>query len=255
MRVSVVTPTYNRPGHHAKLYAVFAAQTWPDKELLVFDDSPTPSPFFLSLNDERVRYHHGANRTKVGQKRNWLATQATGEILAHFDDDDYYAPAYLETMVAHLGDAEFVKLSAFYAYSVTHQVFTYWDAEKVARWHFKLESGRPIETVLTAERSAPDLAAWTLKNLLGYGFSFVYRKSTHQRTAFADINHGEDAQFVDTLHKTGRKVRFVADRDGIALVVRHEHDHSVICPQFLLPPHLLAKILGPGAAAYVATPP
>ena len=28
----------------------------------------------------------------LGEKRNWLVQHASGEYVAHFDDDDYYAP-------------------------------------------------------------------------------------------------------------------------------------------------------------------
>ncbi len=252
MRVSVLTPTFGRPEHHARLYQGFAAQTHPDTELVILDDSPEPSAFFSQLRDERVRYHHTIERSTVGAKRNWLARQARGEILAHFDDDDYYAPTYLATMLTHLGKADFAKLSAFYAFSVTHQAFVYWDTATAARWHFLVESGKPLETLATAALSPAEIDRWTAKNLLGYGFSFVYRKSVHERVPFPDIKHGEDAAFVDALVKGGYKVNMAADQDGIALVVRHQHDHSILCPQFILPPSLLPRLFGPAAAAYVA---
>lgn len=64
------------------------------------DDSPSPSPFFSSLSDPTVRYKHVEEPTALGAKRNALASVAAGTVLAHFDDDDYYSPAYLETMVS-----------------------------------------------------------------------------------------------------------------------------------------------------------
>ena len=46
MKVSVLAPTYQREQYLPALYTLFQAQTYPDLELLVLDDSPQPSPFF-----------------------------------------------------------------------------------------------------------------------------------------------------------------------------------------------------------------
>jgi glycosyltransferase involved in cell wall biosynthesis len=101
--VSVLTPTRSSTQHrHGLLYESYTHQTYPLKELIVMDDSPTPSPFFSSLSDETVRYIHVKEPTALGAKRNSLASAAAGTVLAHFDDDDYYSPAYLDTMVSTL---------------------------------------------------------------------------------------------------------------------------------------------------------
>ena len=98
--VSVLTPTRLSTQHrHGLLYESYKHQTYPLKELIVMDDSPTPSPFFSSLSDDTVRYIHIKEPTALGTKRNSLASAAAGTVLAHFDDDDYYSPAYLDTMV------------------------------------------------------------------------------------------------------------------------------------------------------------
>ena len=31
----------------------------------------------------------------LGGRRNWMLRNATGEVVLHFDDDDYYAPHYV----------------------------------------------------------------------------------------------------------------------------------------------------------------
>ena len=64
-----------------------------------------------------MRYYHATSRLTVGAKRNWLAENASGQILAHFDDDDYYAPNYLTDMISLMGDSDLVKLSSFYLFS------------------------------------------------------------------------------------------------------------------------------------------
>src|SRR4051794_13447300 len=105
MKVSVITPTFGRERYLPSLFRCFAEQTYADRELLVYDDSPHPSPFMTSLADPRVTYRHHPQRLTIGEKRNRLIEQARGEVVAFFDDDDCYAPGYLEAMVAALGDA------------------------------------------------------------------------------------------------------------------------------------------------------
>jgi hypothetical protein len=44
----------------------------------------------------------------VGEKRNWLVQHATGDYVAHFDDDDYYAPHYISRMVSQILELDVV---------------------------------------------------------------------------------------------------------------------------------------------------
>lgn len=251
MKISVVCPTFGREEHGPRVYEIFTAQTYADRELIVLDDSPSPSPFFLRLDDPRVRYHHTSQRTTVGAKRNWLAQEATGKILAHFDDDDYYAPTYLDRMVTALGDADLVKLSGFYLFSVTHGAFAYWDLNHAAELHFRLESSRPLDLLRTETMTPEARELWQLKNLLGYGFSCVYRKSLWERVRFADARHGEDFHFVESAMQAGATVRLPLDRDGVAIVLRHPHDSSIVYPQYLLPPHILRTLFGAEGHTFV----
>ena len=47
-------------------------------------------------------------RLNAGEKRNWLAQHATGDYVAHFDDDDYYAPHYISRMVSQILELDVV---------------------------------------------------------------------------------------------------------------------------------------------------
>lgn len=71
--------------------------------------------------DQRIKYSFDPTTSStpgengvmsLGAKRNWLLEKVETELVAHFDDDDYYAPQYLEVMVTRLIDnnADFVKL-------------------------------------------------------------------------------------------------------------------------------------------------
>ncbi|KAH8048450.1 hypothetical protein JL722_12502 [Aureococcus anophagefferens] len=75
-------------------------RTWPDVELLVYDDGPAPSPLLRARDCSRPRRRDP--RLSLGEKRNRLLALATGEYVANFDDDNVYAPTYLEAMVRRL---------------------------------------------------------------------------------------------------------------------------------------------------------
>ncbi|HSJ09035.1 MAG TPA: glycosyltransferase family A protein, partial [Longimicrobiales bacterium] len=109
----MITPTHGREHRLRRIYDVFRAQTHADREWLILDDSAEPSAFFTALRDEQVRYRHLPERMSIGAKRNVLVGLAAGPGIVHFDDDDWYAPHYLETMAHRLEDHDFVKLGAW----------------------------------------------------------------------------------------------------------------------------------------------
>jgi glycosyltransferase involved in cell wall biosynthesis len=250
-KVSVVTPTYGRGHHMQRLYTAFEAQTWADKELVVLDDSSEASLFMQNLSDPRVRYVHEPKRMSVGEKRNRLADMATGELIAHFDDDDYYAPRYLERMASYLESCEMVKLSGWFAWSTTHRAFFYWDTAAAANVHFMVESNKPIKVFDISKKTENEKALWVQKNLVGYGFSYAYTKALWQDNPFPMSQHGEDRVFLQDVLRKNREVGMFADREGLALVVRHVHDSSVVIPQYILPDFMLEQVFGKAIQAYI----
>ena len=115
--VSIITPTFNRHALLKAQAAIVAAQTLGDFEWLILDDGPEPCSFFATLSDPRIRYTHlAAAPMLVSAKRNWLCERAGAPVIAQFDDDDYYAPHYLATMLARLSErgADITKLSAWF---------------------------------------------------------------------------------------------------------------------------------------------
>jgi cellulose synthase/poly-beta-1,6-N-acetylglucosamine synthase-like glycosyltransferase len=75
------------------------------------DDAPRPAPIFDAIGDARVRYMHVPNRMTIGAKRNALSEAAGGEVVALFDDDDFYAPHYIADMLSLMDErsADFVQ--------------------------------------------------------------------------------------------------------------------------------------------------
>jgi glycosyltransferase involved in cell wall biosynthesis len=130
-RVSIITPTRGRQALLPRLWDCVRAQTVKDIEWLIFDDdSPQPASFEWT-RDPLVSYRHEAGRKTIGEKRNDLCAAAKGEIIVHFDDDDYYGPRYIEGMVSFMTEknADFVKLFGFFLYQEASDTFAYWDLE------------------------------------------------------------------------------------------------------------------------------
>ena len=85
---------------------MIAAQTvrLADVEWIVVDDSAvsfshwfTRSPLGQAL--QRLTYVHLPHKVTIGCKRNLVKTLARGQYLVHMDDDDYYAPNYVDTVI------------------------------------------------------------------------------------------------------------------------------------------------------------
>jgi glycosyltransferase involved in cell wall biosynthesis len=242
--ISVITPTFDRAHCHADLYHCFLSQTWENKELVILDDSPEPSPFFLQLKDDRVHYTHIQNRLSIGEKRNRLIHEARGDVIAHFDDDDLYTPRYLHEMAGHLKKGmkegiQFIKLSSWFSYHAATEQFFYWDTSKRSPSHFVVAPNNPLRTVngeaIFDERFIPE-------NVWGFGFSYIYHRSLFPLVSFhPEDNFGEDLQFVERLQQAGCKCNAIPDEKGIALHVIHPYNISRIFPQYLIPRFIIEQ--------------
>jgi glycosyltransferase involved in cell wall biosynthesis len=102
MLVSVITPTYNRGRFIPRLIEVYKQQDYDHDlmEWLVFDDGTEPvKDLFIDLCKETLHYTHSETRLPMGEKLNYLAKQATGDIIVVMDDDDYYPPNRISSLV------------------------------------------------------------------------------------------------------------------------------------------------------------
>ena len=81
----------------------YVHQTYPAKELLILDDEDDPSfpdPSFLP-SGQSIRYIRGP-KLNIPKKRNKLATIAEGELICHFDSDDWQHPDRIRQQVEFL---------------------------------------------------------------------------------------------------------------------------------------------------------
>jgi glycosyltransferase involved in cell wall biosynthesis len=96
--VSCLMPTFERPGFLQQAIRLFLQQDYPRLELIVVDDSPASAAELIPIS-ERIRYFRIQPRASLGAKLNLALEQCSGEIVAHWDDDDWYAPGRISYQV------------------------------------------------------------------------------------------------------------------------------------------------------------
>jgi glycosyltransferase involved in cell wall biosynthesis len=98
--VSVILATCDRPRLLPIALRCFEHQTYPRRELVVVDDGaawPVDRTEILAAGGRLVRVPPG---TALGAKLNAGVSAARGEICQKFDDNDWYAPGFLDAMIA-----------------------------------------------------------------------------------------------------------------------------------------------------------
>jgi glycosyltransferase involved in cell wall biosynthesis len=166
--VSVIMPTANRRRFVARAIEQFRAQTYAEKQLIIVEDGGDDCSDLCGSSriiHLRARLYGAANkrRLSIGAKRNIACAAASGEIIAHFDDDDWQAPRRLEAQVAALQNADLCGLSRLVFY------------DGAEAWLYR-----------------------SLRNPWLAGSSLAYRKTLwYACGGFADVSNGEDVAFLD----------------------------------------------------------
>ena len=96
--VSILLPTNSRPEFVQHALAMIRRQDYPAnliREVVIVDDSPTElkldlKPGLQTLDGLRLDVVLLEAQMSIGEKRNLAVARATGEILVHWDDDDFY---------------------------------------------------------------------------------------------------------------------------------------------------------------------
>lgn len=164
--VSCIMPTYNRRAYIERTVRCFLDQDYPNLELIVVDDGTDKIDDLLPA-DARTRYFRLEKKLSIGAKRNFACEQARGEIIVHWDDDDWYPSWRVSEQVKALekGNAQITGSSRVY----------YLDPAKHRAWEYVYKGTG---------------AKWVAGNTL------AYRASVWRRHQFQDIQVGEDSRFV-----------------------------------------------------------
>jgi 2-polyprenyl-3-methyl-5-hydroxy-6-metoxy-1,4-benzoquinol methylase len=186
-------PTADRRQFVPDAIRCFLAQDYAERELVVIDDG-FESVADLMPCDSRIRYRRSETRQPLGAKRNFACREARGDVIVHWDDDDWSAPWRLRYQLEELrkAGADICGLSRVWFHS---------PAEKKA-WEYSYpERGRP----------------WV------YGASLCYTREFWERHPFPEIRVGEDTRFV----WADAKARVHACPDARFLVARiHDQNTS-----------------------------
>jgi predicted O-methyltransferase YrrM len=99
--VSCIMPTADRPSLVPQAIQYFLRQDYPNRELIILDDGAAPIEDSIPA-DSRIRYHRMARRLSMGEKHNLACEMAQGDIIVHWDDDDWMANRRISYQVGEL---------------------------------------------------------------------------------------------------------------------------------------------------------
>ena len=164
--VSCIMPTSNRRPFVPLAIRQFLTQDWPDSELVVIDDGDDRVADLIP-DDPRIRYIPSDRKLSIGAKRNLACDLARGEIILHWDDDDWMEDRRTRFQVESLleSKADLCGLPRLYFH----------DPASGRSWEYSC-----------LRRDKMWLA----------GATFCYRKSLWMGSPFPDTNTGEDVRFL-----------------------------------------------------------
>lgn len=187
-------PTANRRQFVPQALRYFLAQDYEPRELIVLDDGDDPVADLIPA-DPRIRYLRLAARLALGAKRNQANELAAGDVLVHWDDDDWQASWRLSYQVS--------QLLAHQADICGTSRVLYYQPGTGRSWHYVYPpGGRP----------------WVAGN------SLCYTRAFWQLNPFPPISIGEDSRFL----WTSRPKQILALDDHRFLVgLIHRHNTSL----------------------------
>lgn len=169
MFISCIMPTTcARRAFIPRAVECYLSQTWKETELVVVDDGETS---VIDLFDAvpNLVYVRFPVRSKIGRKRNIANEHAAGDVIAHWDDDDWYSPERLESQS---------RLLAGTGKAVTgYRDMLFWDGSRAFEY-----------------KGAENYAC---------GTSLMYRKNYWAAHRFPDVQRGEDSFMV---YRTGTEL-------------------------------------------------
>jgi glycosyltransferase involved in cell wall biosynthesis len=191
--VSCIMPTFQRRRYVAQAVQSFLQQDYPNRELIIVDDG-TDAIGDLVQDQPNVRYFR-VPRASIGAKRNLACRHARGEIIAHWDDDDWYSTDRLRYQVSPIlaGKADLTGLENAFVLQLPAAEF--WTTEP--HLHQRLFVGNV------------------------HGGTMVYRKELWtEGLRYPEINLAEDAWLLNRAMKQGKRLLRLAN-PGVFIYVRH----------------------------------
>lgn len=165
--VTCIMPTANRRRFVPSAIELFLAQDYEDRELVIVDDG-TDDVSDLVPRHPQIRYfREPPGARSLGEKRNLACELSRGDVILHWDDDDWHAPWRIRCQVERL-NSEDLDLCG-----LDRPLFV--DARAGQAWEYTLTSAA---------------SGWLCGATLGY------RKTFWREHRFPDVRIGEDTRFV-----------------------------------------------------------
>jgi glycosyltransferase involved in cell wall biosynthesis len=170
--VSCIMPTANRRSFAARAIEYFLRQDYPATELVILDDGEDAIVDLIPL-DPRIRYERLPNRLILGAKRNAACETARGELILHWDDDDWMAADRITRQASALVRSPVADVCGL-------QELLYYAPSVRTSWRY---------------RHRANARPWVAGNTM------CYRKRAWQRKSFPLVAEGEDTRFVWSLER------------------------------------------------------
>jgi glycosyltransferase involved in cell wall biosynthesis len=193
--ISCVMLTADRPKHAARAIKAWRRQTWPNRELIIYDSGSRSLPL---QEIEGVCFVHGDKRT-IGEMRNAAIARSSGVVIAHWDDDDVSCDDRLRD--------EFDRLTN-HDCEITGYSSIYFHREKLNEfWLYDGDIGEPTGTSLMYRRRAWDNRRFAAVDI-GEDLAFCHQRYCitaygHRPTRIVAGHHGdntssEDGRFIQS---------------------------------------------------------
>lgn len=205
--VSCLMPTSGRPELAARAARCFLDQDHPRRELVVVGEDTAALREALPC-DDRIRLIAVAARRSIGALRNIACGHAKGELIAHWDDDDWHGPQRLSRQIAPLV-ADVADVTAL-------RDVLFLDVATGRFW-----------------RCTPQLHRRIFRRDV-HGGTLVYRKAIWDRgVRYPDTSLAEDAAFLDRAVLGGSRLRGMLAEDLFVYVRHSSNAWNFRCGEFL----------------------
>lgn len=164
--VSCVMPTGGRSNWARRAITQFQRQDYPNRELLIIDEGDQDLRATVDAF-ENVRYLKLDQRLSIGAKRNLACELASGEVILHWDDDDWSADWRVSYQVEQL------LASGASVSGLSNVIFC--EPARHAAWQY---------------RYPRHLRPWVA------GATLCYHKDVWREAPFEPLSEGEDTAFV-----------------------------------------------------------
>jgi glycosyltransferase involved in cell wall biosynthesis len=171
--VSCIMPTADRIDFVKKSIHYFLLQDYINRELVIVDDGTESAVNIIPIHP-MIRFVRRDHRSNIGAKRNDACSLTAGNIIMHWDDDDWYANDWISIQVSFMQktNADICGLDKIIFYN----------EQTDQAWIYEYPTNAPL---------------WVA------GATLAYRKKIWENYPFEDVQVGEDNWFV---WKSGGKV-------------------------------------------------